>query len=164
MACEDRPITGLLPEQQAAAAHRQGHARLLAGPGTGKTRTLVALIAGLIQDGTACADEILCLTFTRAAAAGLRAKVAHAIAPAEPPTVYTMHGYALRQLMAAKHQRGLGAWARPGGRRLGRAPDCRGGPQGLRGRQLRACGPMTRAGRQKRPPSAPTRHNLPYRQ
>ena len=81
MACEDRPITGLLPEQQAAAAHRQGHARLLAGPGTGKTRTLVALIAGLIQDGTACADEILCLTFTRAAAAGLRAKVAHAIAP-----------------------------------------------------------------------------------
>jgi superfamily I DNA/RNA helicase len=49
MTCEDRPITGLLAEQATAAAHRSGHARLLAGPGTGKTRTLVELIASLIK-------------------------------------------------------------------------------------------------------------------
>ncbi len=100
MACEERPITGLLAEQSAAAAHRGSHARLLAGPGTGKTRVLVELVASLINEGAASAEEILCLTFTRAAAAGLRRKVKTAIGAAEPPEVYTLHGFALRQLMA----------------------------------------------------------------
>ncbi len=100
LACEERPIHGLLPEQAAAAAHRGSHARLLAGPGTGKTKTLVELVASLITEGTARADEILCLTFTRAAAAGLRRKIKFAIGTAEPPDVYTLHGFALRQLMA----------------------------------------------------------------
>lgn len=100
MSCEERPITGLLPEQSVAANHRGTHARLLAGPGTGKTRTLVELVASLINERTASADEILCLTFTRAAAAGLRRKVKAAIGAADPPDVYTLHGFALRQLMA----------------------------------------------------------------
>lgn len=94
MACEERPITGLLPEQSMAANHRGSHARLLAGPGTGKTRTLVELVASLINERTASADEILCLTFTRAAAAGLRRKVKVAIGTADPPEVYTLHGFA----------------------------------------------------------------------
>ena len=98
----------MLPDQAVAAAHRAGHARILAGPGTGKTRTLVGLVAGLINDGAASSEEILCLTFTRAAAAGLRAKVAREIEPAEPPSVYTLHGFALRQLMAANVNVGAG--------------------------------------------------------
>ena len=64
MACDERPIRGLLPELVAAANHRGSHARLLAGPGTGNTRTLVELVESLINDATATADEILCLTFT----------------------------------------------------------------------------------------------------
>ncbi len=70
--CGDR-IIGCVPEQDAAAAHRATNARLLAGPGTGKTRTIVELILSLIQSGDAQANEILCLTFTRAAAANLGA-------------------------------------------------------------------------------------------
>lgn len=107
MPCEGRPIHGLLPEQATAAAHR-GNARLLAGPGTGKTRVLVALVAGLINDGIARPDEILCLTFTRAAAAGLRRKVRESLGAAEPPDVYTLHGFALRQLMAQRIDLGAG--------------------------------------------------------
>ena len=107
MACEERPITGLLTEQAAAAAHRGNHARLLAGPGTGKTRVLVELVASLINEGTATADEILCLTFTRAAAAGLRRKVKVAIGAADPRGL-TLHGFALRQLMARSVDIGAG--------------------------------------------------------
>lgn len=107
MVCEQRPIDGLLPEQETAAAHR-GHARLLAGPGTGKTRVLVALVAGLINDGIARPDEILCLTFTRAAAAGLRRKVRERLGAADPPDVYTLHGFALHQLMAQRIDLGAG--------------------------------------------------------
>lgn len=107
MPCEARPIEGLLPEQVTAAAHR-GVARLLAGPGTGKTRVLVALVAALINEGVARPEEILCLTFTRAAAAGLRRKVREHLGKAEPPDVYTLHGFALRQLMAQGIDLGAG--------------------------------------------------------
>jgi DNA helicase II / ATP-dependent DNA helicase PcrA len=108
MACEDRPITGLLGDQKVAAAHRDRHARLLAGPGTGKTRTLVELVASLINDGSATAPEILCLTFTRAAAAGLKSKIAKGIGEADLPPVSTLHGYALQQHMARNVDVGSG--------------------------------------------------------
>ncbi len=108
MSCEERPINGLLPEQAAAAAYRGGDARLLAGPGTGKTRVLVELVASLIRNGLARPDEILCLTFTRAAAAGLRRKIKLALVDVEPPEVYTLHGFALRQLMAQQIDVGAG--------------------------------------------------------
>jgi DNA helicase II / ATP-dependent DNA helicase PcrA len=105
--CEERPIVGLLADQQAASRHRGRHARLLAGPGTGKTKTLVELVASLINDGDARHDEILCLTFTRAAAAGLRSKIGRRIV-GDPPEVYTLHGYALKQLMTLRVDLGAG--------------------------------------------------------
>ena len=108
MSCEDRPIHGLLPEQAAAAAYRGGDARLLAGPGTGKTRVLVELVASLISADLARPDEILCLTFTRAAAAGFREKIKRVLGDREPPEVYTLHGFALRQLMAQRIDVGAG--------------------------------------------------------
>lgn len=53
--CSDRTI---VPEQQAAAAHRGSNARLLAGPGTGKTRTIVDLVLSLVANGDAEAGQI----------------------------------------------------------------------------------------------------------
>ena len=97
-----------MPDQALAAAHRNRHARLLAGPGTGKTRTIVELVASLINDGAATAPEILCLTFTRAAAAGLKSKIAKGIGEADLPPVSTLHGYALQQLMARNVDLGSG--------------------------------------------------------
>lgn len=108
MVCGDRNIGGMLPEQAAAASHRGADARLLAGPGTGKTWTLVEHVVGLISGGCPAA-QILCLTFTRAAAAGFRKKVRSALgAGADLPEIYTLHAFALRQLMARRMNIGSG--------------------------------------------------------
>jgi DNA helicase-2/ATP-dependent DNA helicase PcrA len=57
----------LNPEQAAAATHGDGPLLIIAGAGTGKTRTLVYRVAHLIERGLN-AERILLLTFTRRAA------------------------------------------------------------------------------------------------
>ncbi len=57
----------LNPQQAAAAAHGDGPILIIAGAGTGKTRTLVYRVAHLIERGVS-AERILLLTFTRRAA------------------------------------------------------------------------------------------------
>ena len=57
----------LNPQQAAAATHGDGPLLIIAGAGTGKTRTLVYRVAHLIERG-ATAERILLLTFTRRAA------------------------------------------------------------------------------------------------
>ncbi len=57
----------LNPEQLSAVAHDGGHLLILAGAGTGKTTTLCARVASLVQRGVP-AERILLLTFTRRAA------------------------------------------------------------------------------------------------
>ncbi|MDQ3697725.1 MAG: ATP-dependent helicase, partial [Gemmatimonadota bacterium] len=61
------PFDGLNPEQRAAAIHGDGPLLIIAGAGTGKTRTLVYRVAHLIERG-ARPERILLLTFTRRAA------------------------------------------------------------------------------------------------
>ena len=57
----------LNPQQAAAATHGDGPLLIIAGAGTGKTRTLVYRVAHLIDRGVP-AERILLLTFTRRAA------------------------------------------------------------------------------------------------
>src|SRR5688572_17293640 len=57
----------LNPEQAAAATHGSGPLLIIAGAGTGKTRTLIYRVAHLIDTGVK-AERILLLTFTRRAA------------------------------------------------------------------------------------------------
>lgn len=54
-------------EQERAATYDQGHVLVLAGAGTGKTRTIIARAAHLIRQGVD-PERILMLTFTRRAA------------------------------------------------------------------------------------------------
>src|SRR4051794_7955963 len=62
-------------QQQRVVDHRDGPLLVLAGPGTGKTTTLVEAIVGRIESGTH-PDRILALTFSRKAAEQLRDRVA----------------------------------------------------------------------------------------
>ena len=65
----------LNPKQQAAAAHRGAAFLLQAGPGTGKTRTLVARVESLLDDGVD-PRRILLLTFSNKAAGEMADRIA----------------------------------------------------------------------------------------
>src|SRR6185437_9713991 len=69
-------LDGLDTEQRQAATHPQGPLLVLAGAGTGKTRTLVARAAWLCGQGIE-PSRILLLTFTRRAADDMLARAAY---------------------------------------------------------------------------------------
>jgi len=87
--------------QKRAASHRGSYARLLAGPGTGKTLTVTRRILWLITQQKVPPSEILALTFTRAAASELRHYVEDNLEGVTSglPRVSTLHSFALRQLL-----------------------------------------------------------------
>src|SRR6202030_330754 len=84
-------------EQTAILGHdHHRHARVLAGPGTGKSATLVALVDRLMAGNPA--PRIKLLTFTRAATAELAKKVSdHPAAAAERPN--TIHSFSISVLL-----------------------------------------------------------------
>ncbi len=61
--------------QQAAAAHTSTPLAIVAGPGTGKTRTLTVRIARLIEQKGAAPSSILAVTFTNRAAEEMRERL-----------------------------------------------------------------------------------------
>ena len=63
---------------QAAAIAARGNVLVIAGAGTGKTRTLIERCLQLLRDGAAL-DQMLLVTFTEAAAAELRARLRKAL-------------------------------------------------------------------------------------
>lgn len=89
----------LLPDQRTAAAHSGNHARLLAGPGTGKTLTLTRHICFLVAEQNVSPESILAVTFTRAAAWELRQRVKNELGEGRCPRISTLHSFALRQLL-----------------------------------------------------------------
>ncbi|MFM8893873.1 MAG: ATP-dependent helicase, partial [Actinomycetales bacterium] len=81
-------------QQQAVVDHRSGPLAVLAGPGTGKTTTIVAAIAARIQHDGVDPRSILALTFGRRAAADLRDRLVARLGGGRLPTVATFHSYA----------------------------------------------------------------------
>lgn len=85
-------------EQTAILRHDyHRHARVLAGPGTGKSATLVALIDSVLGENRA--PRVKLLTFTRAATAELAKKVSeHPAVAAERPS--TIHSFSISVLLS----------------------------------------------------------------
>ena len=73
---ESAVLDGLNERQRLAATHQGGPLLVLAGAGTGKTRTLVARAAWLRGSQGVPASRILLLTFTRRAASDMLARTA----------------------------------------------------------------------------------------
>lgn len=93
------PAVQAAPELDAAqrqvVAHQGSPLLVLAGPGTGKTTTIVeAVVARLTGEPAVPADAVLVLTFGRAAAGELRARIAARLAGTPTPTVATFHSLA----------------------------------------------------------------------
>lgn len=78
--------------QRAVVDHRDGPLLVLAGPGTGKTTTLVEAVARRVADGTDPA-RILVLTFSRKAAVELRDRMAARLGGVRGPQATTFHSY-----------------------------------------------------------------------
>jgi DNA helicase-2/ATP-dependent DNA helicase PcrA len=92
------------PSQDQAAAHRGSAFQLQAGPGTGKTRTLVKRVLSLLADGIDPA-AILILTFSNRAAGELAERIAIA-APDHAARIWigTFHAFGL-DLLRRYHDR-----------------------------------------------------------
>ncbi|MFE7562239.1 ATP-dependent helicase [Kitasatospora sp. NPDC057500] len=96
---------GLDAYQRAVVEHAGGPLLVLAGPGTGKTTTLVEAVARRIEDG-ADPERILVLTFSRKAAMELRDRMAGRLsataagARAAAPQATTFHSFCYALLRA----------------------------------------------------------------
>ncbi|WP_228990556.1 ATP-dependent DNA helicase [Streptomyces sp. DH8] len=78
--------------QRAVVDHADGPLLVLAGPGTGKTTTLVESVAARVERGGDPA-RILVLTFSRKAAVELRDRMAARLGAARGPQATTFHSY-----------------------------------------------------------------------
>jgi superfamily I DNA/RNA helicase/RecB family exonuclease len=88
------------PSQQAVVDHPGGPLLVLAGPGTGKTTTLVEAVLERVRRG-ASPDEILVLTFSRKAADELRERIAARLGrTVAEPAAYTFHSWCYALLRA----------------------------------------------------------------
>ena len=94
------------PTQRAAAEHRGSPLLLEAGPGTGKTRTLVARIVHLLETG-AEPESILALTFSNKAALEITDRVARSL-PEAAPRIWTGTFHAFGLELLRKHHQLLG--------------------------------------------------------
>ena len=93
-------LAALDPEQAAAVRAPRGPVCVLAGAGTGKTRTITHRIAHLVSAGHVKADQVLAVTFTARAAGELRGRLRDLGLGGEANQVQarTFHAAALRQL------------------------------------------------------------------
>ena len=100
-------LKDLNPVQREAASHYTGPALLLAGAGSGKTKTLIHRIAYLIEKYGVYPNEILSVTFTNKAASEMRERASHLVRGADELWMSTFHSAGVRILRAYGEQIGL---------------------------------------------------------
>lgn len=84
----------LNPEQRAAVDQIYGPVMVVAGPGTGKTQLLTTRVANILRQTDALPNNILCLTFTEAAASNMVERLSTIIGPdAYKVEINTFHGF-----------------------------------------------------------------------
>ena len=79
-------------EQEASIGHLEGALLIVAGPGTGKTRTLAFRIANLIEKGVS-PENILAITFTNKASLEIKKRIKSIVLEDKMPDVATFHGF-----------------------------------------------------------------------
>lgn len=91
-------LDGMNDDQKKVVMNYKGRHAVIAGPGSGKTRAMVARTAYMIEDGVP-ADQILMFTFTRKAANEMKDRVLSYIGEkAMAVTVSTYHSFCMKLL------------------------------------------------------------------
>lgn len=92
-------LSGLNKEQQEAVMATEGYVRVIAGAGTGKTRTLTRRYAYLIQELGISPSNILCITFTNKAANEMKRRIKAMLGEEfDTSFVATLHAFCTRVL------------------------------------------------------------------
>ena len=91
-------LAGLNPEQRDAATATEGAVRVAAGPGTGKTRTLVHRFCHLVATLGIAPRNILSVTFTNRAANEMKRRVREALGDMDLGYVCTIHAFCVQLL------------------------------------------------------------------
>jgi len=106
-------LDGLNASQRGVVAHSGGPLLVVAGPGTGKTRTLTERYAWLVEEGTP-AECVLALTFSEPAAAAMRARLEDRLdRPYEELNVLTFHSFCVKLLQDEALEAGVDPFFSP---------------------------------------------------
>lgn len=102
-------LSSLNRQQQQAAAHFEGPALVVAGPGSGKTRVLTHRVVNLIQNHGIPAYNILAITFTNKAAGEMKERINQLLTNRESirPAVGTFHAMCAKWLRIDGKEIGL---------------------------------------------------------
>ncbi|WP_283095508.1 ATP-dependent helicase [Nocardioides alcanivorans] len=94
-ASEELSVPELDEHQRRVVDHRGGPLLVLAGPGTGKTTTLVEAVVDRIESRGAAPDQVLALTFSRKASEQLRDRITARLGrTTSTPLASTFHSFA----------------------------------------------------------------------
>ncbi|MBW1836545.1 MAG: UvrD-helicase domain-containing protein [Deltaproteobacteria bacterium] len=86
-------------EQRKAVLYNDGPLLIVAGPGTGKTRTLTHKVAYLVCQEKVSSEQVLAMTFTNKAAQEMRDRLRSMMPDSEPlPRASTFHSFCLEIL------------------------------------------------------------------
>ena len=91
-------LEGLNEAQREAVMATEGHVRVIAGAGSGKTRALARRFAFLVNDLGIMPGNILCVTFTNKAANEMRQRIRQLTGDADTGYVNTFHGFCVSVL------------------------------------------------------------------
>ena len=87
--------------EQLAAVHESRHCVVLAGPGSGKTKTLTTAMARTLADDVADPRGVACITYNNECAIELETRLARlGVEANDRAYIGTVHGFALSQVIA----------------------------------------------------------------
>ncbi len=99
----DSYLQELNPAQREAAVTTEGYIRVIAGAGSGKTRTLTARYMYLVEELGISTANILCVTFTNKAAAEMKKRIRRQLPDQDLGRITTFHGFCVGLLKEDCH-------------------------------------------------------------
>ena len=90
-------------EQLEAVETTEGYIRVVAGAGSGKTRTLTHRYLYLVKEMGISPSNILCVTFTNKAAAEMKKRIRSILGGDDSGYISTFHGFCVRFLREEIH-------------------------------------------------------------